>query len=58
MNKKNYGQFYTTNYKYIFDSFVIPDNLNIIIEPFAGNGDLLNIFPQNVAVECYDIDRY
>ncbi len=56
MNKKNYGQFYTTNYKYILDSFIIPDNLNIIIEPFAGNGDLLNIFPQNVAVECYDIE--
>jgi len=41
-NKKKYGQFYTTNYNYILKDFIIPDDINIIIEPFAGNCDLLN----------------
>ncbi len=42
MNKKNLGQFYTTNYKQILQNMYIPDNVSNIIEPFAGNGDLLN----------------
>jgi len=57
-NKKKYGQFYTTNYKYILKNFKIPSNINNIIEPFAGNGDLLNFLniKENNNVECYDIE--
>jgi len=54
--KKKLGQFYTTNYEYILQSLVVPENIPII-EPFAGNGDLLNyIDTSNRVVECYDID--
>mgnify|MGYP006090748015 CR=1 FL=1 len=57
INKKKYGQFYTTNYDYILQNLKIPDNINNIIEPFAGNGDLLN-FIKNTGkkFECYDIE--
>jgi hypothetical protein len=42
MNKKQeLGQFMTTNYKYIMQNMYIPEQINIIIEPFVGNGDLL-----------------
>ena len=41
-NKKNLGQFYTTNYKYILQNFQIPDGIENVIEPFVGNGDLIN----------------
>ena len=53
--KSKLGQFYTTNYEYILQAFVIPDNIPII-EPFAGNGDLLKIVNPGRAIECYDID--
>lgn len=58
MNKKKYGQFYTTNYKYILQNFKIPKDIVHIIEPFAGNGDLLNfIVPKDkYKFELYDID--
>jgi hypothetical protein len=55
-DKKKYGQFMTTNYNYILEGFKIPNICNII-EPFAGNGDLLK-FIQNSSkytIECYDI---
>lgn len=58
MNKKSLGQFYTTNYEYILQELTIPDNITTIIEPFAGNGDLL-LFINNKKkynVECYDIE--
>jgi len=51
MNKKEFGQFFTTNYKYILKNiklkFSKKNNIKsdkserIIIEPFCGNGDLL-----------------
>ena len=41
-NKKKLGQFFTTNYKHILSNINIPDDAKHIIEPFAGNGDLLN----------------
>lgn len=58
MSKQTLGQFYTTNYQYILDGFKIPQNITHIIEPFAGNGDLLQFIPQaqNITIECYDID--
>ena len=39
--KKNLGQFYTKNYDYILKNINIPNDVNDIIEPFAGEGDLL-----------------
>jgi hypothetical protein len=63
MNKKELGKFYTTNYKYIFQNLIIPFsdvNLNIktIIEPFAGNCDLINFIEEkNIDIELYDIDN-
>ena len=56
--KKNYGQFFTTNYKYILEGLTIPNNIINIIEPFTGNGDLLNFVEEKEKynIECYDID--
>lgn len=57
-NKKILGQFFTTNYEYILQRFYIPDNIKYIIEPFAGNCDLLNFITnkEKYNIECYDID--
>lgn len=57
MNKKSLGQFYTTNYEYILQNIKIPKNVKHIIEPFVGNGDLLNMIKDNnIQLELYDID--
>lgn len=58
MTKQQLGQFFTTNYNYIF-SDISPFNVNCdIIEPFCGNGDLLEFIkkfnPLNIV--CYDIE--
>jgi hypothetical protein len=53
--KKQYGQFYTTNYQYILQNMAIPEDVEEIVEPFAGNGDLLN-FAKDYKIKCYDID--
>lgn len=40
--KKEYGQFYTTNATYILTDLHKPTkDIKKIIEPFAGNGDLI-----------------
>ena len=56
--KQKLGQFYTTNYDYILQNLYIPENIKKIIEPFAGNGDLLNFIKNkdNYKIECYDIE--
>lgn len=67
--KQKLGQFYTTNYSYILQGLSIPENITTIIEPFAGNGDLLQFINTNTTstsndtqskikptLECYDID--
>jgi hypothetical protein len=55
--KQKLGQFYTTNYEYILQNLKIPDNITNIIEPFCGNGDLINFIDRNnINLECYDID--
>lgn len=58
--KQEYGQFFTTNYKYILDGMTIPPQTRTIIEPFVGSGDLLNFTKQfkhlNVQFKCFDID--
>uniref|UniRef100_A0A6C0EPT2 Methyltransferase small domain-containing protein n=1 Tax=viral metagenome TaxID=1070528 RepID=A0A6C0EPT2_9ZZZZ len=48
----------TTNYEYILQNLYIPKNIIKIIEPFAGNGDLLNYIKDkdNYNIECYDIE--
>ena len=61
MNKKSLGQFYTTNYEYILQGFEIPNGIRNIIEPFAGNGDLINFknlseSKKKYNIECYDIE--
>lgn len=66
-NKKQMlGQFYTTNQEYILQGLFIPENVSSIIEPFAGNGDLIpfieNFRSQRneeetpVVIEYYDIE--
>jgi len=60
-NKKKLGQFYTTNYSYILQNMQIPDGIIDIIEPFAGNGDLLKFLDRDrdrvkYNITCYDID--
>jgi hypothetical protein len=61
MIKKEYGQFYTTNAEYIIGNLLntIPENVNII-DPFAGNVDLINLL-MNKKIKMnscilYDID--
>jgi hypothetical protein len=51
--KKEYGQFYTTNYEKILQKLCIPENVELI-EPFAGDGDLVRFC--NGEIECYDIE--
>jgi len=56
--KTKLGQFYTTNYNYILQNMDIPKDIVNIIEPFTGNGDLLNFIKdkEQYNIECYDID--
>ncbi len=58
MTKKSLGQFFTTNYEYILNGFNFPSSEIQIIEPFAGNKDLLKILngESRSNVVCYDID--
>lgn len=61
VNKKQLGQFFTTNYKYILQSFQIPNNVSRVVEPFAGNKDLIKFLDESYSerpfvVECFDID--
>ena len=56
--KSQLGQFYTTNYEYILKNMDIPKDIKYIIEPFAGNCDLLDFVQnkENYIIESYDID--
>lgn len=55
--KKEYGQFMTTNYKFILQNLKpnIDEN-TIIIEPFTGDRDLLKMINSKNKIICYDID--
>ncbi len=57
-HKHKLGQYFTTNYQYILQNFYIPDEIKTIIEPFVGNGDLLNFISDKTkyTIECYDIE--
>jgi hypothetical protein len=56
--KQDLGQFYTTNYSYIMQNMLIPNTVKTIVEPFAGQCDLLNFIDDKskYIIECYDID--
>lgn len=59
--KQKLGQFYTTNQDYILQDMYIPENISNIIEPFAGQGDLIKFIEKmtqqrSVSIECYDLD--
>jgi len=57
--KKELGQFYTKNYDYILQNINIPQNTKNIIEPFAGEGDLIeyiNLSGDKYNIKMYDID--
>jgi hypothetical protein len=56
--KSRLGQFFTTNYEYILQNFFIPEQVHSIIEPFAGECDLLKFVKDTdkYSIECYDID--
>ena len=56
--KSQLGRFYTTNYEYILSNMHIPTDVNTIIEPFVGNGDLLKFIKNknDYTIEIYDID--
>lgn len=60
MNTKQLlGQYYTKNYEYILKNIFIPDDVQNIIEPFAGDGDLIEYIKKNnrsFELEAYDID--
>ena len=56
--KKKLGQFFTTNQDYILSNMTIPDYVLHIIEPFAGEGHLLEFILEKdkYNIECYDIE--
>ena len=56
--KSKLGQFYTTNFQYILQNMYIPSKITNIIEPFVGNGDLLEFITDKSKydIEIYDID--
>jgi len=55
--KQTLGQFFTTNYSHILQGISVPFNTKHIIEPFAGNCDLLRFIDESqYTIECYDID--
>jgi hypothetical protein len=54
MSKKDRGQFYTVNHEYILKGLERPPKGARVIEPFAGQGDLLDWLGD--ACEAYDIE--
>ena len=56
-DKKDKGQFYTTQSSYILEGFTIPTDARCIMEPFAGKGDLIDWVKQcsTLSIEAYDI---
>jgi hypothetical protein len=56
-DKKQFGIFFTKNYDYILQNLKIPKNIKNIIEPFTGDGDLIDFIDDKSKynIECYDI---
>jgi hypothetical protein len=56
-SKQKYGQFFTTNVQHILQGLEIPTGVKYIIEPFAGNCDLLKFVDESkYRIDCYDIE--
>lgn len=56
MSKKELGQFYTTNAKFIIGDLIKNIKSKTIVDPFVGNWDLLNLFENSYNKIGYDID--
>jgi hypothetical protein len=58
--KAQLGQFMTTNNEYIFQGMTLPNFKGKFIEPFAGNGDLVEFLVSRKItrdrIDCYDIE--
>lgn len=55
--KKQLGQYFSTNKELLQDLLELAGNQHKIIEPFAGNCDLINFLNfENIDLELYDID--
>ena len=56
-DKKDKGQFYTTQSSYILEGFTIPTDARCIMEPFAVKGYLIDWVKQcsTLSIEAYDI---
>lgn len=59
LKKKNLGQFFTTNVNYIFEGFSAFVKNKEVVDPFAGNQDLLNWAKKNGAksIKGFDFDK-
>lgn len=57
MSKHSLGQYMTTNQHYILQNLYIPQDTTNVIEPFAGNGDLLKFIQDSskYTIEMFDI---
>jgi hypothetical protein len=56
MSKQELGQFFTTNYEYILQNLTVPDGVQVI-EPFAGNGDLIQFITGNSMPDKNEIEH-
>ena len=56
LSVKKLGQYYTTNADYVLQGLSIPEGADIV-EPFAGNGDLVNwsLETNPKSIECFDL---
>jgi len=55
-SKKERGQFYTVNHGYILEGLKKPPPGSRVVEPFAGQGDLLDWLGEGYTYEAYDIE--
>lgn len=57
-SKKERGQFYTVNHKYILEGLAKPPPGSRVVEPFAGQGDLLDWLGDDDGYTCeaYDLE--
>jgi hypothetical protein len=59
MSKKELGQFYSTESDYILNGLDCDGfNLNMLIEPFVGGGDILKWIITNTNIDVKDIDIF
>jgi hypothetical protein len=55
-SKKERGQFYTVNHGYILEGLAKPPPGVRVVEPFAGQGDLLDWLGAGYTCEAYDLE--